>query len=181
MIRTVSECSGALWSLQSYCCSMKKLGFPGSLVFGLVFAATAPQLAHGRCHAADFDYGQMSAVIKEVRASVENLVVLVEAAKKDEMAVVSNAMQVEQSAGDQVGLFSANLILYGHMTTAADRQSVDDMIGRMSVALLANMKSAGDFLTQAAALSALYGGEIREARDRVRKLQALFSCAGGDK
>ncbi len=146
------------------------------------------QLSEAKCRAADFDTNQINVVTKEADSSVENLAALMERAPAaanvrtiDLVALMGAASDVK-GQGKIVAYFMALLLIRSDMATPADRRSVDDWIGNEAAVIYHDLQSEGDSLTQIPPGGWGYGkDEIKEARDLIRKMQALFACAADDK
>lgn len=156
------------------------------VVIGALVAVACPRLSEATCHATDFDLKQIQAIAKEVDSTKENLAALISVtpnirAATAEFAFLLGTAATVKGQGKLVVSFAFSLLIYSDMATAADRKTVDDYIGKQAAWIYRDTRSEADYLTPFASRSPNVGGEIREARDLVRKMQTLFSCAADDK
>jgi hypothetical protein len=87
------------------------------------------------------------------------------------------AIQITDRASVELSMFAGYISIYNQLTNAADRKATDDFIRDNAKVHWESAKGYADFLTLVATGLPTYGDEIRQARDRIRKLQTLFSCA----
>jgi hypothetical protein len=161
---------------------MTRRRFPGPLVIALLIAAVCPHSAHAECHAKDFDVDQLKTVGGAVDDSKENLDALMSAASGTvALLLLGTAKEDADRASEEATMFSVYLLIYRRLTNDADRRTVDDAIRVFAAVIWQSIKKNADSLTVVADKLPQYGAEIRAARDRVRKLQALFSCAADGK
>jgi hypothetical protein len=128
-------------------------------------------------------------ILKEVDRPVENLAALIRSAPPNtraiDFAMLMVAAKDVKLDGQAVAYFTYLLAIHSVMATPADRKAVDDSIGIESAFIYRDLQSDGDGLTQMPQPSGSiqrYGEyEIKEAREVIRKMQALFACAADDK
>lgn len=158
------------------------------LVAVTAIALACPQLSEAKCHASDFDPSQIQTILKEVEGPVENMAALMRSAptaanvQAMDLVMLMGAARNVKGDGKIVAYFMTLLLIRSDMATPADRRTVDDFIGMESTLIYRDLQTDGDALTQIPPGGWGYGkDEIKDARDVMRKMQALFACAAEDK
>lgn len=157
------------------------------LIIVTVISVACPRLCEAKCHAADFDFRQIQAITNNSESSVENLAALIKSAPgtkanfSDAMGLLAAAKAVEAD-GKVVAYFASLLFIHSDVTTPADKGTVDKFIGMEAALIYRELQSDADFLTQSPPGATGYANdEIKDARDLIRKMKSLFSCAADDK
>lgn len=91
--------------------------------------------------------------------------------------LLSVANQIADRSAVEGSLFSGYVFIYGQLVNEADRRTTDRFIQGTAEEMWKSSKGNADYLSVISPLVPGYGAEIMQARDRVRELQALFSCA----
>lgn len=144
----------------------------------IVIGVICSNYAWAECHAKDLNFEQMMAVVAELNVSTSNLQALQAlpgAATNN--AILPVAIQITDRASVELSMFAGYIVIYNRLINAADRQFTEDFIKDGAGTKWKSAKEYADFLTRLATGLPQYGEEIRQARDRVRKIQNLFSCA----
>jgi hypothetical protein len=89
----------------------------------------------------------------------------------------AQAIQLTDRASVEGTMFAGYLIIYGRLTHDADRKSADEYISNAAKTMRESSTAYADHLTLVANAAPRYADEIRQARDRIRKLAAIFLCA----
>jgi hypothetical protein len=146
-----------------------------AFLLGLAIGTIYSDVALADCHARDFNFDQMTAVSRELNDSTENLKALQAAGTGNGLLPV--AIQIVDRSAVELLLFAGYITIYNGLTNEIDRKVTDNFIGKTAGSTLGTAKGNADYLTLVATGLPQYGNEIRQARDRLRKFQALFSCA----
>ena len=147
----------------------------------LIFSVLAP-MAHAKCQISDFNVDLLTTTLHEVGSAVENLKVLeaspLDSNNRNGINVLPLAIQMSDRAASEGAMFGNYLLIYEQLLDKRDQDLTAAFILDVAKTSLTAMTSYGDFLTLLASSSPQrYAGEMREARDRVRKLQRQFACA----
>ncbi|MDA8363704.1 MAG: hypothetical protein M0Z84_07760 [Gammaproteobacteria bacterium] len=134
--------------------------------------------AQAGCHASDFNVNKMLAAINAVNAATLNLRALQgrPGISNDESDLLGISGQTTDRSAVGVTLFLGYIEIYGRLINEQDRLATDDVIANIASVEASSLKKNADFLTLIASGMPHFSGEIRNARDGVRKLQALFVC-----
>lgn len=142
--------------------------------------AVCPAIAGGACHAKDLTFDQVITVVQGINEATRNLKALQDAEPSDAGGLLlAIAYQVSDRASVEGSLAAGYWQLYDRLGTEADRTAADNIISNViAPSIWQAAKRYADYLTRLASGMPRFGAEIRDARDRVRKLETLFSCAG---
>jgi hypothetical protein len=137
--------------------------------------------ASAGCHAADFSVDRIVAIGNEVNTATANLKALQDAPglKVGDTGLLALAVQMTDRSAVEVALFAGYLTIYSRLDHADDRSATDRLIESSAATSAQSLKGYADYLTVIATGVPQFGAEIRDARDRVRKLQGLFACVIG--
>lgn len=135
--------------------------------------------ASAGCHAADLSVDRIAAVGSEVNTATANLKALQDAPglKAGDTGLLALAAQMTDRSAVESAMFAGYLVIYSRLNHADDRNATDRFIESSAATSAQALKGYADYLTVIATGVPQFGAEIREARDRVRKLQGLFGCA----
>jgi len=149
------------------------------LLLGLVVGALRSQAATADCVAKDFDQHQIFAAINEVNDSVANLRALQNSPTTDQTSILMLTIMAitTDRAAAETSLFAGYLTIYRGLVSNQDRVTTNNYIRAIAKVQFHSLKTYADYLTVNANNFPQYAGEIRHARDRVRKLMDMFSCA----
>ena len=141
----------------------------------LTISMICPDFARAECHAKDFNFDQMMSVSQELNDSTANLKALQAAGTGNGLLAV--AIQIVDRSAVELALFAGYITIYTGLTNEIDRRVTNNFIGKTAGSSWNTAKGNADYLTLLATGIPQYGNDIRQARDRLRKFQSLFSCA----
>lgn len=150
-----------------------------SATLALLLLSAHSQLAVAACHATDFDLAAFSQVMGPLNDATTNLKALAASPTTNQGAsgLLGVATQITDRAAVEGALFLGYIVIYDGLSTDSDKASTDRLISGFAHSSWESITGYADFLTVVASGLPQYAEEIRAARDRVRKLAGLFSCA----
>jgi hypothetical protein len=159
--------------------------WPVRFLVAALVALAYPQLSVAKCHAADFKISEIQTVLRGVQSSKENLAADMENASRNPNAKTVDLIGIMGAARDVQGqsmvvaFFTSLLLIHSDMATPTDKATVDNYIGTQSTLIYQDLKDTADMLSRSRPDEAHPYGEyeVKQARDVIRSLQALFSCA----
>jgi hypothetical protein len=147
----------------------------------VIVALTTSKVVQAECHAKNLDVAQITAVVGELNDSTSNMAVLKKAMTDpltaDPGGHFAQAIQLTDRASVEGTMFAGYLIIYSRLTHDADRKSTDEYISNAAKTIRESSTAYADHLTLVASGTPRYADEIRQARDRIRKMAAIFLCA----
>lgn len=132
-------------------------------------------VARSECHSKDFNFDRMMAVAQELNDSTENLKALQAASSGNGLLPV--AVQIVDRSSVELTMFVGYITIYSGLTNESDRKFTDSFISKTAGSTGNTARGNADYLTLVATGTPRFANEIILARDRLRKFQALFSCA----